>query len=105
MKNSKAVVAMVAIALIIAIGTVAGRTANAATPTEGLRTAASFSLLAGSTPAAAHAVAGVQAPPVIGVQSLPSTGTDGPWSPLMGFGIALVGIGVLLLFGKPVRHP
>lgn len=50
MKNSKAVVAMVGIALIIAIGAMAGRTASAATPTVGLGTAASFSILAG-TPA------------------------------------------------------
>jgi ice-binding like protein len=56
-----------------------------------------------STPASA--VAGVETRPLTGVQSLPSTSTDGPWSPLMGFGIALAGIGVLLLFGKPVRHP
>lgn len=50
MKNSRAVVAMVAIALVVAIGAMAGRTANAATPTVGLGTAASFSVLAG-TPA------------------------------------------------------
>ena len=50
MKNSKAVVAVVTIALVIAIGGLAGRTANAATPTVGLGTAASFSVLAG-TPA------------------------------------------------------
>jgi hypothetical protein len=56
-----------------------------------------------STPASA--VAGVETRPLTGVHSLPSTSTDGPWSPLMGFGIALAGIGILLLFGKPVRHP
>lgn len=50
MKKSKAVVAVVGIALIIAIGAVAGRPANAATPAVGLGTAASFSVLAG-TPA------------------------------------------------------
>jgi hypothetical protein len=50
MKNSKAVVAIVAIALVIAIGAIAGRTANAATPTVPLGTAASYSVLAG-TPA------------------------------------------------------
>jgi hypothetical protein len=50
MKNSKAVVAMISIALIIAFGAMAGRTANAATPTVGLGTAAFYSVLAG-TPA------------------------------------------------------
>ena len=47
--KSKAVVAMVGIALIIAIGGMAGRTANAAGPaTINLRSAANFSVLAGS---------------------------------------------------------
>jgi len=50
MNKSKSFVAMVIIALIIAIGAMAGQTANAATPTVGLGTAASFSVLAG-TPA------------------------------------------------------
>jgi LPXTG-motif cell wall-anchored protein len=51
MKNSRAVVAMVSIALVIAIGAMAGRTAIAAgPPTVNLGTAASFSVLAG-TPA------------------------------------------------------
>ena len=50
MKNYKAIVAMIGIALIIAIGALAGRTANAATPTVGLGTAAFYSVLAG-TPA------------------------------------------------------
>jgi len=49
MKNSRAVVAMVAIALVIAIGAMAGRTANAATPTVDLKTAGNFSVLAGTT--------------------------------------------------------
>jgi LPXTG-motif cell wall-anchored protein len=48
MKNSRAVVAMVAIALVIAIGAMAGRTANAATTTVGLGTAGAFSILAGT---------------------------------------------------------
>src|ERR1700682_2465935 len=49
MKNSKAVVAMIGIALIIAIGAMAGRTANAAGPaTINLGSAANFSVLAGS---------------------------------------------------------
>ena len=48
MKNSRAVVAMVAIALVIAIGAMAGRTANAATTTVPLGTAGAFSILAGT---------------------------------------------------------
>ena len=49
MKNSRAVVAMVAIALVVAIGAMAGRTANAAhLPTVGLGTADSFAVLAGA---------------------------------------------------------
>ncbi len=48
MKNSKAFVAMIGIAFVIAIGAMAGRTANAATPTVGLGSAASFSVLAGT---------------------------------------------------------
>jgi LPXTG-motif cell wall-anchored protein len=50
LKNPKPGIAMVGIALVIAIGVAAGRTADAATPTIGLGTAASFSVLAG-TPA------------------------------------------------------
>lgn len=46
--NSKAVVAIAAIALIIAIGALAGRTVNAATPAVGLGTAGTFSVLAGT---------------------------------------------------------
>lgn len=49
MKNSRAVVTMVGIALIIAISAMAGRTASAATPTVDLKTAANFSVLAGTT--------------------------------------------------------
>ncbi|MDQ2912631.1 MAG: ice-binding family protein [Chloroflexota bacterium] len=48
MKNSRAVIAMVGIAFVIAIGAMAGRTANAATPTVGLGTAATYSVLAGT---------------------------------------------------------
>jgi len=49
MKNSKAVVAMLSIALIIVIGAMAGRTANAAGPAMiNLGSAANFSVLAGS---------------------------------------------------------
>ena len=48
-KNSKAFVAMVAIALVIAIGAIAGRTVEAAgPPTIILGTAANFSILAGT---------------------------------------------------------
>jgi type VI secretion system secreted protein VgrG len=50
MKNSRAVVAMVGIALMIAIGALGGRTANAAGPAPvGLGTATSFSVLAHTT--------------------------------------------------------
>jgi LPXTG-motif cell wall-anchored protein len=48
MKNSRAVVAMIGIALVIAFGAMAGRTANAATSTVLLGTAANFSVLAGT---------------------------------------------------------
>ncbi|MEK6226125.1 MAG: ice-binding family protein [Chloroflexota bacterium] len=47
MKNSKALAATVVIALIIAIGAMAGTAANAATSTVPLGTAASFSVLGG----------------------------------------------------------
>ena len=51
MNSSKTVVAMVAIAFVLAIGAMAGSSANAAiVPTVGLGSAASFSILAG-TPA------------------------------------------------------
>jgi ice-binding like protein len=50
MKNSKAVIAMVSIAFVIAIGAMSGRAANAAiVPTVVLGTAASFSILAHTT--------------------------------------------------------
>ncbi len=50
MKNSRAIAAMVAIAFVLAIGAVAGRNANAAGPAPiNLRSAANFSVLAGST--------------------------------------------------------
>src|SRR6187402_1185413 len=49
MKNSKLFVAIVGIALIIAIGAMAGRTVEAAgPPTINLGTAANFSILAGT---------------------------------------------------------
>ena len=49
MKNSRAIAAIVSIAFIIAIGAMAGRSANAAiVPTVGLGTAAPFSVLAGT---------------------------------------------------------
>jgi hypothetical protein len=50
MKNSRIGAAMIGIALVIAIGAIAGRTASAAPPTVGLGTAAFYSVLAG-TPA------------------------------------------------------
>lgn len=49
MKNSKVVAAMVALALVVAIGATAARTASAAgPPTVGLGTATSFAVLAGA---------------------------------------------------------
>jgi LPXTG-motif cell wall-anchored protein len=48
MKNSRTLAAVVGIALIIAIGAMAGRSANAATTTVGLGTAGAFSILAGT---------------------------------------------------------
>ena len=49
MKNSKGLIAMVGIALVIAIGAMAGTAANAAiVPTIGLGTAATYSILAGT---------------------------------------------------------
>jgi hypothetical protein len=68
LSNSKTVVAMVAIAFVIAIGAIAGITANAAI-----------------------------------VPSLSSTSTD-PSRPLTMLGVALTGMGILLLLGRPVRH-
>lgn len=48
MKNSKALAATVVIALIIAIGAMAGSAASAATPPVGLGSAGNFSILAGT---------------------------------------------------------
>jgi hypothetical protein len=59
---------MVALAFVIAIGAIAGITANAAI-----------------------------------VPSLSSTSTD-PSGPLTMLGVALTGMGTLLLLGRPVRH-
>lgn len=50
LKKSNKVVAIVAIAFVIAIGAMAGRSANAATPTVGLGSASFYSVLDG-TPA------------------------------------------------------
>ena len=47
--NSKSIVAMVAIAFVIAIGAMTGRTASAATNTVALATAATYSVLAGQS--------------------------------------------------------
>jgi hypothetical protein len=49
MNNSRALIAMVGIAFVIAIGAMAGHTASAATPTVDLKTATSFSILAHTT--------------------------------------------------------
>jgi len=48
MKNSRTLVAMVGFAFVIATGAMVGSTANAANPTVGLGSAASFSVLAGT---------------------------------------------------------
>ena len=48
MKNSRAFVAIVSIAFVLAIGAMAGHTANAANPPVGLGTAATYSVLAGT---------------------------------------------------------
>ena len=48
MNKPRTVIAMVAIAFVIAIGAMAGTAANAAIPTVGLGSAASFSILAGT---------------------------------------------------------
>ena len=49
MNNSKSIVAMVAIAFVIAIGAMTGRTASAATNTVALAKAATYSVLAGQS--------------------------------------------------------
>jgi FtsH-binding integral membrane protein len=184
MRNSRAIIAMVGVTFVIAIGAIAGTAANAAiVPTIGLGTAASFSVLAGTPvisstglttidrdvgihPAAAitgfppgiiagavHAADGIAlqakndltaptgaptvapaatpvataassvtpttaptaapiaasvptAAPVAvaGTQGLPATSSRDPSGPLTMLGVALTGIGIILLRGRPVRH-
>ena len=131
MRNSRAIIAMVGVTFVIAIGAVAGTAANAAiVPTIGLGTAASFSVLAGTpvisstglttidrdvgihpaatiAPTAAPIVASVPtAAPVAvaGKQGLPATSSGDPTGPLTMLGVALTGIGIILLRGRPVRH-
>ena len=48
MKNSRTIAAVIGIAFVIAMGAMAGRSANAATTTVGLGTAGAFSILAGT---------------------------------------------------------
>ena len=76
--------------------------APAATP---IATAAS-SVGPTSAPTAAPIAAVPTARPaaVAGTQALPSTSTGDPSGPLTMLGIALTGIGILLLRGRPIRH-
>jgi hypothetical protein len=75
MDNSKSLVAMVAVAFVIAIGAIASTAANAAiVSTVGLGAVASHSI------------------------------TPDPSDPLTILGVALTGIGVFLLRGRPIRH-
>jgi len=50
------------------------------------------------------AMAGTAANAAIGAQGLPSTSTGDPSGPLTILGVALTGIGVVLLRGRSVRH-
>jgi len=116
MTNPRAIVATIGIAFVIAIGAMAGRgTVSAAGPAPiNLGTVANFSVLAGSAVTntgpittdrdvgvwAGTFIAGFTGPPN---GALPSTSTD-PSGPLTVLGVALTGIGVLLLRGRTVRH-
>lgn len=75
--------------------TVAPTIAPTATPTA----AATPAVAPTATPAAAPAAT----PVVSGAQTLPSTSTDGPSSPILWFGLALAGLGILVL-RRQVRH-
>ena len=107
MKNSRSIFAMVAIAFVIAIGAIAGTTANAAiVPTVGLGSAANYAILAG-TPAITNTGAttidrdvGIHPP---AAQNLPSTSTSDPSDALTMFGVALAAVGILLL-RRPIRQ-
>jgi len=107
MNNLRPLVATAGVAFVIALGAIAGGSANAANPIVGLGSAANYSILAGA-PAITHTGATTidrDAPaPVVGVQSLPSTSTDEPLGPLTLLGVALTGLGMLLLL-RPIRHP
>src|SRR3982074_3764910 len=68
MKNSKAIIAIVSIAFVLAIGAIAGRTASAAPTTVPLGTALGFSILAHTTvtntgPTTVDKTLGIDAPP------------------------------------------
>jgi Ice-binding-like len=84
---------------------VAPTVAPAATP---IATAASSAgpTTAPRAPTAAPVAAVPTAAPaaVAGSQGLPSTNTGDPSGPLTMLGVALTGIGVLLLRGRPIRH-
>jgi hypothetical protein len=77
MKNFRGIIAMVAIAFAIAIGAMAGTAANGAiVPTVGLETAT----------------------------YLDAQNIGDPSGPLTVLGVALTGIGILLLRGRPIRQ-
>jgi len=78
--------------------TVAPSAAAAATATPTVASATPT----GSTPT--PVVAFTPAPVIAGLQSLPSTSTDGQLSPLLILALALAGLGVLLLLRRPIRH-
>jgi type VI secretion system secreted protein VgrG len=90
--------------------TIAPSTAPTATPTVApaatpIATAAS-SVGPTTAPTAAPIVAVQTAAPaaVAGTQALPSTSTGDPSGPLTMLGVALTGIGILLLRGRAIRH-
>jgi hypothetical protein len=82
---------------------VAPTTTPAATPTA----TASSSVGPTSAPTAAPVAAVPTATPapaaIAGTQGLPSTSTDDPSGPLTMLGLALTGIGIVLLRGRPIR--
>jgi hypothetical protein len=92
MNISKSFVAMAVLAFVIAKGAMAGGTASAAIVPTGAPVA---STAPSAAPPAAVAVAGTQ--------NLSSTSTDGPLDPITMLGVALTGVGILLL-RRPIRH-
>ena len=101
MKNSRGIIATVGIAFVIAIGAMAGTAANAAiVSTVGLETAASFPVLAGTPVISSTGLTTIdRAATYLDAQNL-----GDPSGPLTALGVALTGIGILLLRGRPIRH-